>query len=273
MLRATLLTAVLALSACTGSAQAPGPGRVGIPAPGVTLQAEYAQPTGPAVAPAIVALHGCGGPWAKRDGQWRDVFLEAGHPAVFPDSLGSRGLGSQCRYTNGVVSAARERRSDTVAAVEWLAAQPGTPPGGVVVVGWSNGGTTVLAAAERGAMPPGLVRGYVAFYPGCGLYSRRGAWVPSGPLLIVMGEDDDWTPAAPCRTLAQRFPDQIKLVLFPGAYHDFDVPNHPVTTRTGLAFTANQNGVAHVGTDPAGREAALKLVPEWIAGLAAVSPH
>lgn len=263
-MRAARFLAVLALGACATAA--PGPSRVSIPAPGVTLQAEYARPSGPATAPGIVALHGCGGPWAVRDGQWRDLFVQEGHPVLLPDSFGSRGLGSQCTHANRGVTPGRERRADTVAAAQWLAAQPGTPPGGLVVVGWSNGGSTVLAAAEQGVMPPGLVRGFVAFYPGCRLFAER-AWAPGAPLLIVMGADDDWTPAAPCRTLAERFPDRIKLVLFPGAYHDFDAPDRPVRERTGLAYTANGNGVAHAGTNPAAREEALRLVPDWIAGL------
>jgi dienelactone hydrolase len=140
----------------------------------------------------------------------------------------------------------------------------------VVVLGWSNGGSTVLASAAEGVMPPGLVRGFVAFYPGCRLFAQKADWAPSAPMLIIMGEDDDWTPAAPCKELAARFPDRIKIVLIPGAYHDFDAPNRPISVRHGLAFTANRNGVAHVGTNEAGRALALKLVPEWIAGLAAV---
>lgn len=257
----------LVLLLLAGCAAAPG-GRsegVTIPTVDVPLFAPYALPPGPAVAPAVVALHGCGGPFPARDNQWRDLLVVAGHPVLLPDSFGSRGLGSQCKNPSRGISPNGKRRADTVAAAEWLAAQPGTPPGGIVVMGWSNGGSTVLAAAAQGVMPAGLVRGFVAFYPGCRLYDQKPDWAPSAPMLIVMGEDDDWTPAEPCRHLAARFPDRIKLVLFPGAYHDFDAPDRPVVTRTGLAFTAHGDGVAHAGTDEAGRAAVLKLVPAWIA--------
>ena len=267
-MRSLLLAVLLAGCAVAAPLRA---GEVGFPAPGVELRAGYTLPDRPAVAPAIVGLHGCGGPFPVRDHQWRDLLAAAGHPFLLPDSFGSRGLGSQCSVRVRTVSPERERRSDTVAAAMWLAAQPGTPPGGVVVMGWSNGGSTVLAAAEKGVMPPGVVRGFVAFYPGCRLLQRRGGWAPSAPLLIVMGEADDWTPAAPCRVLAAEHPDLIRLVLYPGAYHDFDAPNRPVTVRKGLAYTANGDGLAHVGTDEAGRDAALRDVPAWIAGLAAVT--
>ncbi len=257
---------VLALSGC-----AAGRDGVSIAVADGSVFATYAVPSGAASGAAIVGLHGCGGPFPERDGQWRDVFLAAGHAVLMPDSFGSRGLGSQCRTPSRTISANGRRRSDAVAAAEWLAARPGTPAGGVVVVGWSNGGTTVLAAAREGMMPAGLVRGFVAFYPGCGLVAERADWAPSAPMLIVMGEADDWTPAAPCRVLAARFPERIRLVLYPGAYHDFDVPGMAVRVRTGLAFSANGDGTAHVGTDPAARAAALRDVPAWIAGLGAVS--
>ncbi len=258
---------VLLLLGCAAPGRADG---VMIQTADVALFAPYAVPAGPAVAPAVVALHGCGGPFPARDGQWRDLLVAAGHPVLLPDSFGSRGLGSQCKTVSRGVSPNGKRRGDAVAAARWLAAQPGTPAGGVVVLGWSNGGSTVLAAAAEGVMPPGLVRGFVAFYPGCRAYAERAEWAPSAPLLIVMGEEDDWTPAEPCRRLAARFPGRITLVLYPGAYHDFDAPGRPVVTRTGLASTAHGDGAAHVGTDPAAREAALRLVPAWIGGLAAV---
>ena len=262
------LVLILALLAGCAASPARSDG-VTIPADGVSLFAPYVQPTGVTVAPAVVALHGCGGPFPDRDGQWRDLLVAQGHAVLLPDSFGSRGLASQCQNADRNVSPNGARRRDTVAAVEWLAAQPETPAGGVVVIGWSNGGSTVLAAAAAGVMPKGLVRGYVAFYPGCRVYAER-AWQPSAPLLIVMGEADDWTPAAPCRVLAERFPERIKLMLYPGAYHDFDAPGLPLRVRHGLAFTAEGNGTAHVETNPAAREAALRDVPGWISGLAAV---
>ncbi len=269
------LAILLMLAGCAAAGTVPGatPGGtqgVTISTPEVELFAAYAVPSGPAVAPAVVALHGCGGPFPERDGQWRDLLVSAGHPVLLPDSFGSRGLGSQCTTVNRGISPGGKRRADAVAAVRWLGAQPTTPPGGVVVMGWSNGGSTVLAAAAEGVMPPGQVRGFVAFYPGCRIYAERPTWRPAAPLLIVMGDADDWTAAAPCKTLAERFPDRIKLVLYPGAYHDFDAPNRPVRMRRGLAFTAGGGGAAHVGTDPAAREAALREVPAWIASLGPV---
>ena len=158
------------------------------------------------------------------------------------------------------------RRADAIAAATWLAAQPFTPPGGVVVMGWSNGGSTVLATARAGrsGLPPGLIRGYVAFYPGCNFYANEGTWQPAGPMLVLMGAADDWTPAEPCRRLFAG-KSAITYVEYPGAYHDFDAPGLPLRTRRGLQ--AGSVGTVHVGTDPAARADALARVPAYLAAL------
>ena len=110
----------------------------------------------------------------------------------------------------------------------------------------------------------------VAFYPGCRLPAERG-WRARLPTLILVGGSDDWTGAEPCREMvaaarAQGAP--VELVVYPGAFHDFDHPDLPVRERTGLAFTVDRTGTAHAGTDPAARADALRRVPAFLAGKA-----
>lgn len=254
-------TAVAALVAGCATA---GSGPVTIPNGDTPLQAGLALPAGPVRGPAVVALHGCGGLAPERSRQWEGVLNGAGHAVVFPDSFGSRGVGSQCRNADRAVRAGVERRQDAWSTAEWLHGQP-YATAGVVLVGWSNGGSTALAAAARPR--PGLLRGIVAFYPGCQTFLERANWAPAVPILILIGDADDWTPAEPCRKLAQRFPDRISITTYPGAYHGFDSPNRPVVLRRGLAFTADGSGTAHVGTNPAARADAMARVPGFIAGL------
>ena len=88
------------------------------------------------------------------------------------------------------------------------------------------------------------------------------------PLEILVGGADDWTDAEDCRVLAARAEargEPVRIKVYPGAYHDFDHPNLPVHERRGLAYTAGENGVAHVGTDPAARADALTRVPGFLA--------
>src|SRR5206468_3985481 len=75
----------------------------------------------------------------------------------------------------------------------------------------------------------------VALYPGCApaartWINRSGVYQPIAPLLILIGEKDDWTPAAPCQALAdaaQRAGHPVSLKIYPGAHHSFD-SNRPV---------------------------------------------
>ena len=136
----------------------------------------------------------------------------------------------------------------------------------MVLMGWSDGGSTVLTAGRAlPDLPPGLIRGMVAVYPGCRVPAETKDWAPAAPLLILMGEADDWTPAAPCHALADRLPGKVTLVTYAGAYHDFDSPNQKVRIHSGLATPVG--GTAHSGSDPAAREDALRRVPAFIAAL------
>ncbi len=237
--------------------------RVSIPgANGVNLDAALVTPAA-ATAPSVVALHGCGGPFPDRDGQWAVALARAGHVVLLPDSFGSRGLGSQCGTTKRDVTPDGLRRQDAIDAGRWLRGRTGTPAGAIDLMGWSNGGSTVLATARAGGdLPKGLFDRFVAFYPGCASKLQDAAWKPVGRMLILMGEDDDWTPAPPCHELTARFPGQITMIAFPGAYHDFDAPGRPVRVRDGAATAAG--GRAHAGTNEPGRLDALTRVPEWL---------
>jgi len=262
-----LILLLAAIGLCCGPALGE---TVQIPATdGAVLSAKLVMPQGPVRAPAVVALHGCGGPFPARDDQWATTLAGQGHIVLLPDSFGPRGLGSQCRNTDRRITASRQRRQDALSAARWLMARSGTPPGGVVLLGWSNGASTVLAAGRTSPdLEPGLLRGLIGFYPGCRDALKNASWAPAAPLLILIGESDDWTPAAPCRDLAARFPGRITLVTYPGAYHDFDAPDRTVTVRRGLAYTAEGSGVAHAGTDPAARADALARVPAFLDALA-----
>ncbi|MBN8874337.1 MAG: dienelactone hydrolase family protein [Rhodospirillales bacterium] len=241
--------------------------RVRIPgADGVELDAALVRPVGPATGSAVVALHGCGGPYPSRDGSWAVALARAGHPVLLPDSFGSRGLGSQCRVRHRRVTPSGLRRQDAIAAGRWLLAQPDLARNGIALIGWSNGGGTVLATANAAAdPPPGLFRRFVAFYPGCATRSRDPSWSPTAPVLILVGAADDWTPAPPCQTLAARYPDRVTLAVYPDAYHDFDAPDARVRVLHGLATPPGGSGEAHAGTNPAARADALRRVPAFLA--------
>jgi dienelactone hydrolase len=236
-------------------------------ADGVKLPVKLFLPIGPATRPSIVALHGCAGPWPKRDDSWARALASQGHAVLLPDSFGARGLKSQCKETAHQASAYGPRRRAALAAARWLQARHFAPQTGILLLGWSDGGTTVLASiAKAPDLPAGLILGAVAFYPACARLAKDPEWHNAAPLLILMGAADDWTPPAPCQEFARRNLD-VNLKLFSGAYHDFDVPNDPVHEITGLPYTKNGGGQAHAGENLAARAQALQMVPAFYATL------
>jgi len=71
----------------------------------------------------------------------------------------------------------------------------------------------------------------VALYPGCGVTlgtwhaDATGTYRAVAPLLILIGEKDDWTPAAPCVKLAESTratEHPVAITVYPGAHHSFD---------------------------------------------------
>jgi dienelactone hydrolase len=248
---------------------------VTFPAPqGVELHGVQYRPIGTGPFPAVVALHGCGGLYDRngalnaRHADWGERLAAQGFLVLLPDSFGSRGLGSQCRTTGREIRPGRERAADADAAKAYLQDRPDVKPTAVSVLGWSNGGSTVLyvAGARVSDDRPPFARA-VAFYPGCRALADRG-WRDRVPLQILVGGADDWTGAAACQSLAaaaQARGEPVAITVYPGAYHDFDHPDLPIRERRGLAHSVAGDGVAHIGTDPAARADALIRVPAFLA--------
>jgi dienelactone hydrolase len=189
---------------------------------------------------------------------------------LFPDSFGSRGLGPQCTVRQRSARASRERIDDANVARQWLQSQSWVIPDHVSLIGWSNGATTTLGtvALAAGTPNPGPdFHSAVALYAGCKTLAAKN-WQPRVPTLMLSGGADDWTPAAPCQQMAavaQGHGVPVEIVVYPGAYHDFDAPNEPVHERKGVAFSGDGSGVVHLGTNEAARADAIKRVPQWLA--------
>lgn len=248
------------LPACV-AAQRP----ITIPGPdGITLQAELYLPDGPPRGPAVLGLHGCSG-FRTRAGEvtglyreWARLLNARGQALVLPDSFSSRGQGEQCTVRDSTIRPGRERRQDAIAVAHWMAAQPWAAQG-IVAMGWSHGGSTVLWTAAMPEAAP--IRGYIAMYPGCTLPNRTASWRSAAPLLLLIGQADDWTPARPCEELASRNPATVTFRSYSGAHHGFDAPGTPITERGNLN---TPSGRAHFGTDHPARDDARARVPAFI---------
>jgi dienelactone hydrolase len=276
---ARLVAAVGLLSLLGSAALAGGYERVRLPSYDGDLDAVLYRPSGPGPFPAVVALHGCGGLWrdngklSLRHSDWGERLASEGFVVLMPDSYGSRKLGSQCGVKELTVRPSRERVADASAARQWLQARSDVRPDRIALLGWSGGGSTVLAAIRKDRRPadeqPDFARA-VAFYPGCRTQSESSSFMARLPLMMLMGDADDWTPAGPCDYLAKAARsrgEMVDLVVYAGALHDFDHPRLEVKERSGIAFSATGTGKATVGTNPEAREDAIKRVKAFLKGL------
>ena len=259
-----------AFAACSGFAHSFEP----ITVPGeLPLQVQWQPASQAGRRPAIIALHGCGGLYSKR-GRIEDRYTSytqrwnaAGWHVVAPDSFGSRGQGSLCVQpaAERTIKVAH-RRDDVLRAAAWLMQRDDVDPQRIAVVGWSNGASTALEVLDRSlwkSQPPAAI---VAYYPGCGGWKRRALVQPAAPLLMLLGEADEWTPAAPCQELAERFQSGQRGVVTVQAYadghHGFD-SRAPVRFRPEIPAGADKRGV-HVGGNPAAREASLAELDQFL---------
>jgi dienelactone hydrolase len=272
------LAVIVALISLTGAAAAAAPEPVEIQQGSVKLKAFLYRPAGDGPFPAIVALHGCAGlsgrsgPVAGRYRDWGERLSAAGFAVLFPDSFGSRGLASQCAVRERSVRTGRERVADALAARHWLQSQGWVVAKRVSLLGWQNGGVAALWTIRRHARGGGGesgpdFRSAVALYPGCRRL-RLSEWSARVPTLVLVGAADDWGPASACEQMvagARGRSAQTQIVVYPGAYAEFDHPDKPISQATGLAFSADGSGRAHSGTNPAARADAIKRVPEWLA--------
>jgi dienelactone hydrolase len=233
------------------------------------------RPLGPGPHPVVVGLHGCeglldsSGEIALRFADWGERLSGVGVASLFVDSFSPRGLGPQCSVRERKVRSARERVADTYLARRWLQSQSWTIKSRVSIIGWSNGGIAALwSVLPRAIRRDGMLdfRSALAFYPGCRRLANV-SWRTRIPTLILIGGADDWTPAWACEQMvagARGRSAQASIVVYPGAYHEFDRPDYPVRVLTGLAYSGDGSGRAHVGSDPAARAAAITRVVEWL---------
>jgi dienelactone hydrolase len=185
------------------------------------------------------------------------------------DSFGPRGRKEICTEGIRSIHPARDRAADAHAALAWLAARPDVRRDSIHVLGWSNGGITVLQAlaSRKREAPPGLAfRSAVAFYPNClGLVDTFTSRVP---LLIQAGGADDWTPARTCEAMVAAARERgvpIEIDVYEGAHHAFDGVDGHVRFRPEVRNISSPTGRgAHVGRDPVAQEKSWIRVTEFI---------
>ncbi len=272
--------AIAALVLCAFAALASAEERVSFPsldgagnAP-VVLNG-YFFPAATSPAPAIAMFHGCGGAYdrsgalARRMREYADLFNGLGLHVLVVDSLTARYEKELCTQRVGKRRVTQaNRRLDALGAIAYLAERADVDAKRIGLIGWSNGGSTVLAATNlhhrdvAGATTKPAFA--IAFYPGCEADLKRG-YTPSAPLLMLVGEADDWTPSAPCVALSRSSDEpRPEIVAYPGAWHGFD-SDLPVRVRKDVPNGVNPGQGVHVGGNPVAWRASRDHVARFVA--------
>lgn len=90
----------------------------------------------------------------------------------------------------------------------------------IFLAGYSLGDYSSLLATDS-RNPANLdraVAGVTAYYPFC----HEGG-DPTVPVIVLIGDKDDWTPAAKCQAVTGK--TKFEDVVYPGAYHVFNQPS------------------------------------------------
>ncbi|MBI3630651.1 MAG: dienelactone hydrolase family protein [Candidatus Rokubacteria bacterium] len=206
--------------------------------PAVVVSGFLALPHGTGPFPAVVLLAACDGLAYSPISAWRARLVGRGYATVAVDSLGGRRLTTACGTPSPLWFA--EQVPDAYAALNLLATHPKVDPARVVLMGWAEGGSTVLQAAGTSvAMAPGgphapRFRAFIAVYPACGVFfERRGpSWEVassltklSAPVRLHVGEQADVGSTNSCRALVESLRtrgNDLELTVYPGAREGFD---------------------------------------------------
>jgi dienelactone hydrolase len=213
---------------------------------GIELSGKLFLPRRTRANPAVVLLHGCSGIYSRSDPErglailyreWAARLTRAGYVVLLPDSFGPRGSQQrQCGNGRAGVSEVTDRPDDAHAARAFL--QSGAlpvDPSRIVLLGWSHGGSSVLASLAQPIAPEDgpTFRGGIAFYPGCGLYNAfdgisTSGYVPHAPVLILHGDADSLYRSGHCARRAERANatsqdtgDIVEITVYAGATHGF----------------------------------------------------
>lgn len=178
--------------------------------------------------PAMLVVHGSGGARDTREGDYGRELSAAGIAVLVIDAFTPRGVASTVEDQSRVTTAQMVR--DAFAALAFLSKHPSIEPGRIGVMGMSKGGAVAMQAADpreqaeaRRRLGATNFAVHVPLYPGCTAQYRNPRM--AAPMLILIGEADDYTGVKTCAEYVERIRasgGKVELKTYPGAAHGFD---------------------------------------------------
>jgi dienelactone hydrolase len=200
------------------------------------------KPPGAGPFPAVVYMQGCGGinaPLLRAVNKTTtdhllakgvailivDPFTPRNEPTGVCANLGDQEKASQY-FSRG--------SNDILAALKVLEAMPDIDTKHIFLQGYSYGAIASLIATEtKNPANHAKIAGVIAYYPLC--YDGVD---PSVPVLVLIGEKDDWTPAEKCQAVTGK--TDFEVVVYPGATHVFNQPSEKPRDFLGHHFVYDE---------------------------------
>ena len=187
--------------------------------PGATAERKHA---------GVIVVHGSGGARDTREGDYGRGLSAAGFVVLVIDAFTPRGVASTAEDQSRVTTGQMVR--DAFAGLAYLTRHPLVDPGQVAVMGMSKGGSVALQAADpreqtaaRKRMGTGPFAAHIPLYPGCSTQYRNPRM--TAPMLVLIGEDDDYTGVKSCAAYTDRIRaagGKVEFKTYRGASHGFD---------------------------------------------------
>ncbi|MGI9312627.1 MAG: dienelactone hydrolase family protein [Alphaproteobacteria bacterium] len=188
--------------------------------------------------PLIIGVAGSMG-WRKHHLEYIKMYQEEGFATFELNSFKSRGIsstvGSQVEVTVAAIIL------DSYRALKKLAKHANINKDRVAITGWSLGGGVTLFSSwipVKNAISKELsFAAHLAFYPPC-FFNPKNLSFTKAPIHILIGEDDDWTPATPCKNLVGILSknNNIGITIYPNSHHGFDSEEPVQKNENGYSF-------------------------------------
>ncbi|MDE2362093.1 MAG: dienelactone hydrolase family protein [Hyphomicrobiales bacterium] len=207
----------------------------------VTVAGELRIPDAPGRLPAVVLIHGSGGPGANIP-MWESEFNHMGIATFALDGFTGRGIVQTS--TDQAQLGRLNLILDAYGALAQLAKHPRIDPNRIVLMGFSRGGQATLYASltrfnklwnKSGA----AFAAYIPFYPDCMTHYIDDDKT-AAPIRMFHGQPDDYNPAAPCTEFMGRLKAagaDVTQTIYPDAAHGFDAPNSDAPVQAAKSQT------------------------------------